>query len=220
MSGVPMNWFSDHASAEDLHIKILGEHFIKNIEHYDSDRTHCADVMAKFNQAAHLVGSNLKVIHDVSESPAERAFFSALQYAATFLNPFSVVFEGRDSDILGTIKTRRKAAIPILAEDPYSPIILTLQAAVKGERVRLDSLAWREVDGPLVALEVDGFKHHGSEERFSGDRKRDRKMGLLGIETLRYSGTEIFHGPTMAGADAFLTLCKKLSIGTNSGATC
>lgn len=76
-------------------------------------------------------------------------------------------------------------------------IVFTPQAAfpnirVNGSSVRVDLLAWSPAEPKLmVAIECDGFKWHSSKESFTHDRARDRALKANGIETLRFSGSEI-----------------------------
>lgn len=56
----------------------------------------------------------------------------------------------------------------------------------------------------LVAIECDGHDYHErTKEQAKRDKSRDRQMMALGVQTLRFTGSEIFADPTACAADVF-----------------
>ncbi len=52
-----------------------------------------------------------------------------------------------------------------------------------------------------MAVEVDGFKYHGSHERFEGDRRRDAQFLASGISVLRLTWRRIVHEPLVVAVE-------------------
>jgi len=54
-----------------------------------------------------------------------------------------------------------------------------------------------------LVVECDGFQFHSDKEAFTRDRRRDRLLKSNGIDTLRFSGPEIYRDPAKAGIELF-----------------
>ena len=59
-------------------------------------------------------------------------------------------------------------------------------------------LAWPK---ERLCVELDGWRHHGSQEAFARDRTRDRKLVSFGWTVLRYSWSEIARSPERVASE-------------------
>ena len=71
------------------------------------------------------------------------------------------------------------------------PLRRQLPLVVNGRMVYVD-LAVEEV---LLAIELDGRRHHDSPEAVERDRRRDVALAMLGWQTLRFSGRRLYEDP-------------------------
>jgi len=75
---------------------------------------------------------------------------------------------------------------------------------VDGKPIRIDAVIWVPSDPSVkIAIECDGFEHHGTKDAFITDRKRDRALTEAGYRVRRYSGTEIWNNALACGHDLF-----------------
>lgn len=81
------------------------------------------------------------------------------------------------------------AALQLLIAVAKYEIRITPQAAMPELGYRLDFLL--EVNGKRFAIEADGLAFHGSQVAFARDRKRDRDLAGIGIETYRFTANEV-----------------------------
>jgi very-short-patch-repair endonuclease len=81
------------------------------------------------------------------------------------------------------------AALQLLIAVPRHVITITPQADVAELGYRLDFLV--ETGNHRCAVEVDGLAFHGSQQAFARDRKRDRDLAGIGIETYRFTAVEV-----------------------------
>lgn len=87
---------------------------------------------------------------------------------------------------------------------------------VEGRAIRCDMFAWCPDDsGFRIAVECDGYAFHASREKFTSDRKRDRALREHGVDVLRYSGSEIFNAPEVAGSDCAMHLMRRAAAWKN-----
>jgi hypothetical protein len=61
---------------------------------------------------------------------------------------------------------------------------------------------------PKRIVEVDGFETHGTRRSFEDDRRRDRRLKLMGFEVIRFTWREVIHSPGSVERElaAFLAL--------------
>lgn len=64
----------------------------------------------------------------------------------------------------------------------------------RGTRYLVD-LIWRAGE---VVVEVDGFRHHSSQQSFSADRRRDYELLISGLVVLRLPHDEVIDDPEVA----------------------
>lgn len=55
----------------------------------------------------------------------------------------------------------------------------------------------------VLAVECDGHEFHSTPEQIAADRRRDEQLRLLGIETIRFEGREIFKNAAECAERAF-----------------
>lgn len=76
----------------------------------------------------------------------------------------------------------------------------SLYRSVRIDGYRADLLL--EHNGSLLVIECDGHEwHERTQQQAAYDRARDRALLLRGIETMRFTGSEIFHSPHRCAAD-------------------
>jgi very-short-patch-repair endonuclease len=77
--------------------------------------------------------------------------------------------------------------------------------------VRLGADEWIEVDclwrKQRVAVELDGFAHHGTRAAFRRDRRRDRRLRRAGFEPVRVTWWDLHREPDELEADLRALLC-------------
>jgi len=78
---------------------------------------------------------------------------------------------------------------------------------IDGRSVRVDLLAFLPAKpNKKLVIECDGFQFHGSQEAFTRDRKRDRALGALSLQVLRFSGSEIYQDAPRTAQELFKQL--------------
>jgi very-short-patch-repair endonuclease len=88
----------------------------------------------------------------------------------------------------------------LVGRDAFGAIEIQPQAH-RGEGYRLDFLV--TVNGKEIAFECDGLAFHSSQTEFARDRKRDRDLAAIGIETYRFTAAEIIRDPVGIQQEAY-----------------
>jgi len=110
------------------------------------------------------------------------------------------------ADYTGPTGTRSDAEDRLLeiVEDAHlpAPAVNTWIPLPEGGGYSPDFL-WR---AERLIVEVDSRTYHARSRAFRHDRKRDRRLALLGFETRRYAASEVFSEPRRVGDElrAFL----------------
>jgi very-short-patch-repair endonuclease len=80
---------------------------------------------------------------------------------------------------------------------------LGLYRNVLVDRYRVDFLAWFDYGDAFVAIECDGHDWHDrTKQQASADRARDRALLRLGVTTIRFTGSDIFHDADACAVEA------------------
>lgn len=94
-----------------------------------------------------------------------------------------------------------EAAVSIvMLDDEWLTFYLTPQAEVEGLPYRIDLLIEAVYCGDersrrRLAFECDGLEYHGDQKAFARDRKRDRDLAAIGLDTIRFTAKEIDRDP-------------------------
>lgn len=82
--------------------------------------------------------------------------------------------------------------------------ILYAYADVPIATYKVDILLRDGINGGLLAVECDGHEWHDrTKQQAAYDRSRDRELLKLGIPTIRFTGSEIFHSAERCAVDVF-----------------
>jgi very-short-patch-repair endonuclease len=82
--------------------------------------------------------------------------------------------------------------VPIYKELLETSLTFSVQPWVQGpdRRYRVDFLVL--YGGRAVAVELDGHEYHRTKEQRQSDAQKDRWLAERGIETLRWTGSEVY----------------------------
>lgn len=106
------------------------------------------------------------------------------------------------------------AALQALLCAPWRTIEIDAQVSILS--YRLDYLVG--VDGRQIAFECDGMAFHANQAAFARDRRRDRELAAVGIETYRFTAAEINRDPGMVQSVAFNAIIRAFDSSKPKGA--
>ena len=98
-----------------------------------------------------------------------------------------------------------REAMAVLVGDPSLEIEIYAQCPIRDSRIppdaqyRADVLV--RVGRHELAFELDGKEFHGTQAAFAHDRKRDRDLAALGIETYRFTALEVMQQRERVGRE-------------------
>ena len=129
-------------------------------------------------------------------SPIELSFLSALLFFGDYtFEPFTTT--------------------SAIAQDATG-IVLSMQVPLEGYRI---DFALTRAGAPVrLAIELDGFAHHGATpDQFARDKVRERALQGLGWTFLRFSGREVNRDPRKCVAEAMREASRVLFLAEEGG---
>ena len=147
-----------------------------------------------------IIDDSVDSIFEACESPIEKMLISSLLLHVTKNNPGGIMIFPKIA-IQNVLKSYESNA-PLVTEIYNCSLQTFIQGEKKSQKWRVDLLFWvpSRRACPLV-VECDGYEFHRNKTRFNKDRRRDRDLKLLGLDVVRFSGTEIYKDPVKAAVD-------------------